>query len=171
MRWIEWYNEMREAVLWTKLKTGIRCDVCARRCVLHDDENGFRFLSHFLAAFAGRRPLGYQRLNRCRIQVINRDFMARFYQMPGHRLAHDSQSNKTQFCHVILQFLGDNFSPEVFWKSLPLIKEDARDSRDDSQYRPKFSAFRSAPGQKNFLLFNYPFQALEIASILRLFAP
>ena len=41
MRCIEWYDEMREAVLWTKLKTGIRCDVCARRCVLQDDETGF----------------------------------------------------------------------------------------------------------------------------------
>ena len=41
MRCIEWYIEMREAALWTKLKTGIRCDVCARRCVLHDDETGF----------------------------------------------------------------------------------------------------------------------------------
>jgi pyruvate formate lyase activating enzyme len=32
---------MREATLYSNLKTGIRCDLCARRCVLHDGETGF----------------------------------------------------------------------------------------------------------------------------------
>ncbi|MFX1604926.1 MAG: AmmeMemoRadiSam system radical SAM enzyme [Promethearchaeota archaeon] len=32
---------MREAALYSNLKSGIRCDLCARRCVIHDDETGF----------------------------------------------------------------------------------------------------------------------------------
>ena len=32
---------MREAVLYSNLKSGIRCDLCARRCILHDGETGF----------------------------------------------------------------------------------------------------------------------------------
>ncbi|MFW9793101.1 MAG: AmmeMemoRadiSam system radical SAM enzyme [Candidatus Thorarchaeota archaeon] len=32
---------MREAVLYSNLKAGIRCDLCARRCVIHNDETGF----------------------------------------------------------------------------------------------------------------------------------
>lgn len=32
---------MREAALYTNLKSGIRCDLCARRCVIHDGETGF----------------------------------------------------------------------------------------------------------------------------------
>lgn len=32
---------MREAALYSNLKSGIRCDLCARRCVLHDGETGF----------------------------------------------------------------------------------------------------------------------------------
>ncbi|MBN2230635.1 MAG: AmmeMemoRadiSam system radical SAM enzyme [Candidatus Thorarchaeota archaeon] len=32
---------MREATLYSNLKQGIRCDLCARRCVLHDGETGF----------------------------------------------------------------------------------------------------------------------------------
>ncbi|MFW9963985.1 MAG: AmmeMemoRadiSam system radical SAM enzyme [Candidatus Sifarchaeia archaeon] len=32
---------MREAALYSTLKSGIRCDLCARRCVIHDDETGF----------------------------------------------------------------------------------------------------------------------------------
>ncbi len=32
---------MREAVLYSNLKSGIRCDLCARRCVLHEGETGF----------------------------------------------------------------------------------------------------------------------------------
>ncbi len=33
--------EMREAALYSNLKSGIRCDLCARRCVIHDGETGF----------------------------------------------------------------------------------------------------------------------------------
>lgn len=32
---------MREAVLYSKLKEGVRCDLCARRCVIHEGETGF----------------------------------------------------------------------------------------------------------------------------------
>jgi pyruvate formate lyase activating enzyme len=32
---------MREAALYSNLKSGIRCDLCARRCVIHDGETGF----------------------------------------------------------------------------------------------------------------------------------
>ncbi|MFW9837168.1 MAG: AmmeMemoRadiSam system radical SAM enzyme [Candidatus Thorarchaeota archaeon] len=32
---------MREAALYSTLKSGIRCDLCARRCVIHDGETGF----------------------------------------------------------------------------------------------------------------------------------
>ncbi len=32
---------MREAVLYSNLKDGIRCDLCARRCVIHNGETGF----------------------------------------------------------------------------------------------------------------------------------
>ncbi|MFW9807839.1 MAG: AmmeMemoRadiSam system radical SAM enzyme [Candidatus Thorarchaeota archaeon] len=32
---------MREAVLYSNLKEGIRCDLCARRCVIHNGETGF----------------------------------------------------------------------------------------------------------------------------------
>ncbi len=32
---------MREAVLYSKLKSGIRCDLCARRCVISEGETGF----------------------------------------------------------------------------------------------------------------------------------
>ncbi|MCK5302711.1 MAG: radical SAM protein, partial [Candidatus Thorarchaeota archaeon] len=32
---------MREAVLYSKLKKGVRCDLCARRCVIHEGESGF----------------------------------------------------------------------------------------------------------------------------------
>jgi len=32
---------MREAVLYSNLKSGVRCDLCARRCVIHDGETGF----------------------------------------------------------------------------------------------------------------------------------
>ncbi len=32
---------MREAVLYSNLKQGIRCDLCARRCVIHNGETGF----------------------------------------------------------------------------------------------------------------------------------
>ncbi len=32
---------MREAALYSNLKSGIRCDLCARRCVIHDSETGF----------------------------------------------------------------------------------------------------------------------------------
>jgi pyruvate formate lyase activating enzyme len=35
------HGEMREAILYSNLKSGIRCDLCARRCVIHDGENGF----------------------------------------------------------------------------------------------------------------------------------
>lgn len=35
------HSEMREASLYSNLKSGIRCDLCARRCVIHDDETGF----------------------------------------------------------------------------------------------------------------------------------
>ncbi len=33
--------KMREAVLYSNLKSGVRCDLCARRCVIHDGETGF----------------------------------------------------------------------------------------------------------------------------------
>ena len=32
---------MREAALYSNLKSGIRCDLCARRCVIQDGETGF----------------------------------------------------------------------------------------------------------------------------------
>ncbi len=32
---------MKEAVLYTKLKNGVRCDLCARRCLIEDGESGF----------------------------------------------------------------------------------------------------------------------------------
>ena len=32
---------MREALLYSNLKAGIRCDLCARRCVIHNGETGF----------------------------------------------------------------------------------------------------------------------------------
>ncbi|MFW9768702.1 MAG: AmmeMemoRadiSam system radical SAM enzyme [Candidatus Thorarchaeota archaeon] len=32
---------MKEALLYSNLKQGIRCDLCARRCVIHDGETGF----------------------------------------------------------------------------------------------------------------------------------
>lgn len=32
---------MKEAVLYTKLKDGVRCDLCARRCVIKEGETGF----------------------------------------------------------------------------------------------------------------------------------
>ena len=34
-------SEMKEAVLYSKLKTGVRCDLCARRCVIREGEAGF----------------------------------------------------------------------------------------------------------------------------------
>ncbi len=39
-------DEMREAVLYSNLKSGLRCDLCARRCVLHDGETGFCRVRH-----------------------------------------------------------------------------------------------------------------------------
>ncbi len=33
--------KMREAALYSNLKSGVRCDLCARRCVIHDGETGF----------------------------------------------------------------------------------------------------------------------------------
>lgn len=32
---------MKEAALYSNLKSGIRCDLCARRCIIHDGETGF----------------------------------------------------------------------------------------------------------------------------------
>jgi pyruvate formate lyase activating enzyme len=32
---------MREAALYTKIKDGVRCDLCARRCVIREGETGF----------------------------------------------------------------------------------------------------------------------------------
>ena len=32
---------MKEAVLYSSLKEGVRCDLCARRCVIHEGETGF----------------------------------------------------------------------------------------------------------------------------------
>jgi len=32
---------MREAILYSKLKKGVRCDLCARRCVINEGESGF----------------------------------------------------------------------------------------------------------------------------------
>ncbi len=32
---------MREAALYSNLKEGVRCDLCARRCVIHEGETGF----------------------------------------------------------------------------------------------------------------------------------
>lgn len=32
---------MKEAVLYSTLKRGVRCDLCARRCVVHEGESGF----------------------------------------------------------------------------------------------------------------------------------
>ena len=32
---------MREAALYSHLKSGVRCDVCARRCVIHEGETGY----------------------------------------------------------------------------------------------------------------------------------
>jgi len=32
---------MKEAVLYSKLKNGVRCDLCARRCVIQEGESGF----------------------------------------------------------------------------------------------------------------------------------
>ena len=33
--------QMKEAVLYSTLKEGVRCDLCARRCVIHEGETGF----------------------------------------------------------------------------------------------------------------------------------
>ncbi len=32
---------MKEAVLYSRIKGGVRCDLCARRCVIHEGETGF----------------------------------------------------------------------------------------------------------------------------------
>jgi pyruvate formate lyase activating enzyme len=32
---------MKEAILYSPLKEGVRCDLCARRCVIHEGETGF----------------------------------------------------------------------------------------------------------------------------------
>ena len=43
---IECTIAMREAVLYSTLKSGVRCDLCARRCVLHDGEVGICRVRH-----------------------------------------------------------------------------------------------------------------------------
>jgi pyruvate formate lyase activating enzyme len=37
---------MKEAVLYSQIKDGVRCDLCARRCVIHEGESGFCRIRH-----------------------------------------------------------------------------------------------------------------------------